>query len=74
MKVIRTYEVVGTSSRGSDHAVSQALARAKREDLGVRGAEVIWIGIRGEDLDEWRARVRIASVVESSTENGSTST
>jgi flavin-binding protein dodecin len=74
MKVIRIREVVGTSSQSSDHAVSQAVAQARAADPDVRGAEVIWTALHGPNLDRWRARVRIASVFDSSTDLGSTST
>jgi flavin-binding protein dodecin len=73
MKVIRIHEVVGTSSQSSDHAVCEAVANAKIIDPSVRSAEVIWTGLQGRNLDEWRVVVRIASVVDTSADLGPTS-
>ena len=64
MAVIKIIELVGSSSTGSDDAVSAALAEAKTTLRNIKAVDVVSVGLRGENLDEWRAHVRVAFLVE----------
>ena len=44
----------------------QALNSAKRKIRNIRAVDIVSTGLRGENLDEYRAHVRVAFVVESS--------
>jgi len=57
-------ELVGSSRTSSDDAVKQALEEAQRTIRNISGVDVVSVGLRGENLDEWRAQVRIGFVVE----------
>ena len=59
-------ELVGSSKKSTDDAARQALEQAKRTLRNIRAVDIVSTGIRGENLDEYRAHVRIAFVVESS--------
>jgi flavin-binding protein dodecin len=64
MAVTKIIEVVGSSPDGSDAAVQAALAEAKSSLRGIKAVDVVSTGLRGEDLTEWRALVRISFLVE----------
>jgi flavin-binding protein dodecin len=64
MAVAKTIEIIGRSTRSSDDAVRQALEEARRSVRGITGIDVVSTGLRGEALDEWRALVRVAFVIE----------
>ena len=64
MAVVKIIELVGSSSTSSDDAVQQALAEAKRTLRNIKAVDVVSTGLRGDSLDEWRAHVRIAFLVE----------
>ena len=64
MSVVKIIELVGSSSTSSDDAVQQALAEAKQTLRNIKAVDVVSTGLRGEDLDEWRAHVRVAFLVE----------
>jgi flavin-binding protein dodecin len=64
MAVIKIIEVVGSSKSGSDAAVKAALDDAKQTLRNIKAVDVVSVGLRGEDLEEWRAHVRIAFLVE----------
>jgi flavin-binding protein dodecin len=64
MSVIKIIELVGTSKVSSDDAVKAALDEARRSIRNIKAVDVESIGLRGPELDEWRAHVRIAFVVE----------
>ena len=64
MSVVKIIELVGSSSTSSDDAVQQALAEAKQTLRNIKAVDVVSTGLRGDDLDEWRAHVRVAFVVE----------
>lgn len=61
MKII---ELVGSSTTSSDDAVQQALAEARQTLRNIKAVDVVSTGLRGDNLDEWRAHVRIAFLVE----------
>jgi dodecin len=65
MAVVKIIELVGSSSTSSDDAVQQALAEARRTLRNIKAVDVVSTGLRGDSLDEWRAHVRIAFLVDS---------
>ena len=65
MAVVKIIELVGSSKQGSDDAVKQALAEAQKTLRNISGVDVVSVGLRGDNLDEWRAQVRIGFLVES---------
>lgn len=64
MSVVKIIELVGASSESSDDAVKQALQEASSSLRNIRAVDVVSTGLRGENLDEWRAHVRVAFVIE----------
>jgi flavin-binding protein dodecin len=64
MAAVKIIELIGTSSKGSDDAVQQALAEARTSLRNIKAVDVVSTGLRGENLDEWRAHVRVAFLVE----------
>lgn len=64
MSVVKIIELVGASTESSDDAVRQALAQAQTTLRNIRAVDVVSTGLRGEALDEWRAHVRVAFVIE----------
>jgi flavin-binding protein dodecin len=68
MAVTKIIEVVGSSPGGSDAAVQAALDDARGTLRNIKAVDVVSTGLRGENLDEWRALVRISFLVERVTE------
>jgi flavin-binding protein dodecin len=64
MAVTKIIEVVGSSPDGSDAAVQAALDEAKGSLRNIKAVDVVSTGLRGDDLTEWRALVRISFLVE----------
>jgi flavin-binding protein dodecin len=64
MAAAKTIEIIGRSTESSDDAVRQALGEARRTVRNITGVDVVSKGLRGDDLDEWRALVRVAFVVD----------
>jgi flavin-binding protein dodecin len=64
MSVVKIIELVGSSREGSDDAVKQALEEARSTLRNIRAVDVVSTGLRGDNLDEWRAHVRVAFVIE----------
>jgi flavin-binding protein dodecin len=64
MAVIKIIELVGSSSTSSDDAVKAALADAQATMRNIKAVDVVSIGLRGDNLDEWRAHVRVAFLIE----------
>lgn len=64
MSVVKIIELVGSSRTSSDDAVQQALAEARQTLRNIKAVDVVSTGLRGEELDEWRAHVRIAFLIE----------
>jgi flavin-binding protein dodecin len=64
MAVTKIIEVVGSSPNSSDAAVEAALADARQSLRNIKAVDVVSTGLRGENLDEWRALVRISFLVE----------
>jgi dodecin len=65
MAVVKIIELVGSSTTSSDDAVNQALAEAQKTLRNIKAVDVVSTGLRGDSLEEWRAHVRIAFLVES---------
>ncbi len=68
MAVVKIIELVGSSNQSSDDAVQQAVAEAKQTLRNIRAVDVVSTGLRGENLGEWRAHVRVAILIERVTE------
>ena len=70
MAVTKIIEVVGSSPDGSDAAVQAALNEAKGSLRNIKAVDVVSTGLRGQDLTEWRALVRISFLIERVSEQG----
>ena len=68
MAVTKIIEVVGSSPDSSDGAVKAALADASQTLRNIKAVDVVSTGLRGDNLGEWRAHVRVAFLVESVSE------
>ena len=66
MAVVKIIELVGSSKESSDDAARQALKSAQKKLRNIRAVDIVSTGLRGEILDEWRANVRVAFLVETS--------
>jgi dodecin len=64
MAAAKTIEIIGRSTTGSDDAVRQALDEARRTVRNITGVDVVSKGLRGDGLNEWRALVRVAFVID----------
>jgi dodecin len=64
MAVVKIIELVGSSTQSSDDAVQNALNDAKQTLRNIKAVDVVSTGLRGEDLGEWRAHVRVAFLIE----------
>jgi flavin-binding protein dodecin len=65
VSVVKIIELVGTSTKSSDDAVQAGLAEARKTLRNIKAVDVVSIGLRGDNLDEWRAHMRIGILVES---------
>jgi dodecin len=64
MAVVKIIELIGTSTQSSDDAVQQALREAQTTLRNIKAVDVVSTGLRGDDLNEWRAHVRVAFLIE----------
>jgi dodecin len=64
MAVIKVIELVGSSPTSSDDAVTAALKEAQATLRNIKAVDVVSVGLRGDNLDEWRAHVRVAFLIE----------
>jgi len=64
MSVTKIIEVVGRSPESSDAAVKNALAEAGASLRNIKGLDVVSIGLRGDNMDEWGALCRISFLVD----------
>jgi dodecin len=64
MAVIKIIELVGSSTASSDDAVKAALSDAQQTLRNIKAVDVVSVGLRGENLEEWRAHVRVAFLIE----------
>ena len=65
MSVTKIIEVVGRSTESSDAAVKNALAEAGESLRDIKALDVVSVGLRGDNMDEWGALVRMSFLVES---------
>lgn len=66
MAVVKIIELVGSSKISTDDAAKQALKSAQGSLRNVRAVDIVSTGLRGENLDEYRAHVRVAFLIEGS--------
>ena len=64
MAVTKIIELVGSSTESSDDAVQQALGEARKTLRNIKAVDVVSTGLRGENLDEWRALVRLSILID----------
>jgi flavin-binding protein dodecin len=64
MAVVKIIELVGSSSESSDAAVQDALNDARQTLRNIKAVDVVSTGLRGDDLSEWRAHIRVAFLIE----------
>jgi flavin-binding protein dodecin len=64
MAVVKIIELVGSSPNSSDEAVSNALEEARQSLRNIRAVDVVSTGLRGDNLGEWRAHVRVAFLID----------
>jgi flavin-binding protein dodecin len=64
MAVVKIIELVGSSSTSSDDAVQNALDEAKQTLRNIKAVDVVSTGLRGDDLSEWRAHIRVAFLIQ----------
>jgi hypothetical protein len=64
MSIVKIIELVGSSPDSSDDAVRNALTEARLTLRNIKAVDVVSVGLRGPDLDEWRAHVRVAFLIE----------
>jgi flavin-binding protein dodecin len=64
MAVTKIIELVGSSSTGSDDAVKAALTEAQATIRNIKALDVVSVGLRGDNLSEWRALVRVSFLIE----------
>lgn len=64
MAVVKIIELVGSSKTSSDDAAKQALSEAQSSLRNIRAVDIVSTGIRGENLDEYRAHVRVAFIID----------
>lgn len=64
MAVVKIIELVGSSRESTDDAAKQALSQAQTSLRNVRAVDIVSTGIRGDNLDEYRAHVRVAFLIE----------
>ena len=68
MAVVKIIELVGSSTTSSDDAVQNALSDARETLRNIKAVDVVSTGLRGENLDEWRALVRLSILIDRVTE------
>ena len=64
MAVTKIIELVGSSRSSSDDAVQQALAEARKTLRNIKAVDVVSVGLRGDNLEEWRAHIRLSFLIE----------
>jgi flavin-binding protein dodecin len=64
MAVTKIIELVGSSTESSDAAVQAALEEARVTLRNIKAVDVVSTGLRGENLNEWRALVRLSILID----------
>jgi flavin-binding protein dodecin len=62
--VTKIIELVGSSATSSDDAVQSALSEARQTLRNIKAVDVVSVGLRGDNLSEWRAHVRISFLID----------
>jgi flavin-binding protein dodecin len=62
--VTKIIELVGSSPTSSDDAVQSALNEARQTLRNIKAVDVVSVGLRGDDLSEWRALVRVSFLID----------
>jgi flavin-binding protein dodecin len=62
--VTKIISLVGSSPTSSDDAVQQALSEARQTLRNIKAVDVVSTGLRGDDLAEWRAHVRVSFLID----------
>ena len=68
MSVVKIIDLIGSSPNSSDEAVQNALSDAKGTLRNIKAVDVVSVGLRGDNLDEWRAHVKLSFVIDRVTE------
>jgi len=66
MAVVKIIELVGSSKTSTDDAAKQALDSASGSLRNIKAVDIVSTGLRGDNLDEFRAHVRVAFLIEGS--------
>jgi flavin-binding protein dodecin len=64
MAVVKVIELIGTSNSSIEDAVQSAVADAKTTLRNIKAVDIVSTGLRGENLDEWRALIRVSFLIE----------
>jgi flavin-binding protein dodecin len=64
MAVTKIIELVGSSTTSSDDAVKAALGEAQATIRNIKAVDVVSTGLRGDNLEQWRALVRVSFLIE----------
>jgi flavin-binding protein dodecin len=64
MAVVKVIELIGTSGTSIEDAVQSAVADAKTTLRNIKAVDIVSTGLRGENLDEWRALIRVSFLIE----------
>ena len=64
MAVTKIIELVGSSEKSSDDAVQQALTEARKSLRNINGVDIVSVGLRGDNLSQWRAHVRVSFLID----------
>ncbi len=68
MSVVKVIDMIGRSPSSSDDAVRNALTEARVALRNIKGLDVVSVGLRVDNVDEWGALVRIPFLMENVTE------
>ena len=68
MSVVKIIDLIGSSPNSSDEAVQNALKDAQATLRNIKAVDVVSVGLRGDNLDEWRAHVKLSFVIDRVTE------
>lgn len=64
MAVVKIIELVGSSKESTDAAARDALEQARGSLRNIKAVDIVSTGLRGDDLDEYRAHIRVAFLIE----------
>ena len=64
MSVVKIIDLIGSSPNSSDEAVHNALKDAQATLRNIKAVDVVSVGLRGDNLDEWRAHVKLSFVID----------